>query len=616
MDIKDLLKEDSIILNVHNNDKDEALDRLIERHLTCGHITDKEMYKKAILAREELSSTGVGGFIAIPHAQDESVKYPSLVAMVDKEGVGFLSLDQQPAKVFFMIAVPKEGGNQHLEILAQLSQILMNENVVEKLIHAQTPKHFINILTSQMSKEDEQQTTDKIDIVAVTACPTGIAHTYMAAKSLEEAAKRKGIKIKVETNGASGVKNQLTSQDIEEAKCVIVAADKKVEMKRFAHKHLIQVPVAKGIHEADALIESAMNQDTNVYMSNEKTEIQITKRTKELKGIKSIYNHLMNGVSHIIPILMIYGIFKKLMEMFLTSGTYYGELGNQSGWETYVTITPQFVISLALILLSAYIADSISDQPGFVVGFVSAAMLLIYTQSFLLAIIIGFLAGYIVLVLKKLCSFLPEDIQSIVPNIILPIGGTLIMVFLINSIAMKVLVDPQLLLSQVNENVLIIIGIVLGAMMSIDMGGPINKIAYTLGIASLFYNQPRLMSAVMVAGMVPPIAIGIAMFVSSHLFEDSQKARWKCMIKGLCFVSEEAIPYMSKDRKGVHIPCIIASAIAGGLSVYFECSQFFPHGGIFTAALIENPMFFIIALVSASLIGASLILIFKKSNTI
>lgn len=614
MDIKDLLKEDSIILNVHNQNKNEAIERLVDKHFSCEHITDKEMYKKAIFAREELSSTGVGGFIAIPHAQDESVKYPSLVAMVDKEGVDFLSMDQQPAKVFFMIAVPKEGGNQHLEILAQLSQILMNEKTVERLIHAQTPKHFINILTEKMSEEHEEQTADQVDVVAVTACPTGIAHTYMAAKSLEEAAKRKGIKIKIETNGASGIKNQLTPEDIEAAKCVIVAADKKVEMKRFAHKHLIQVPVAKGIHEADELIESAINQDADIYMNNQKESTQNKVKHREGKGIKKIYNHLMNGISHIIPLLMIYGVAKALMNIILPTGTYYGEISGQGVWQTYVTITPQFVASLSLILLSAYIADSISDQPGFVVGLVSAAILSIYIQSILLAILIGFLAGYIVKLLTKICSYLPEDIQSIVPNIILPIGGTFIMVVIINFFGMNMNMEVLNVSNQINENLLLLIGIVLGAMMSIDMGGPINKIAYTVGIISIFYNQPKLMSAVMIGGMVPPLAIGISMFVSSKLFESSQKAKWQCIIKGLCFVSEEAIPYMSSDRKGVHIPCIIASGIAGGLSVYFECGQLFPHGGIFTVALIDNPLFFVIALVSSSLIGASLILIFKNSN--
>lgn len=634
MEIKDLLHEDSIILGAHNRNKQEAINKLIDKHYKCGHVKDKETFKSAIMAREKLSSTGVGNMIAIPHAQDDSVLYPSLVAMVDREGVDFDSLDQQPAKIFFMIAVPKDGGSEHLEILAQLCQILMDEKVVEALLKAISPKQFIKILTGEMKIEVEETIKKEIDIVAVTACPTGIAHTYMAAKSLEDTAESMGIHIKVETNGASGIKNKLTKEDIQEAKGVIVAADKKVDIDRFNGKHLVQVPVAKGIHNAKELIEQALSISQDIKeesVAEDYVHLSTQEESQNENKIKtifwSVYKHLMNGISNIIPLLMVYGIMLSLLQIMeydsLKTSFYMNTTG---GTEIqYIISSISSLIKIIIIpVFCAFIAESISDRPGFFVGLVSGMTFLLssFGNHFIIyAILIGYGSGYLVLLLNKIFSYLPEVIHSIIPNLLIPVFGTSISVILINQLIMN---EQFLEANQYSgfitnailpSYILVIIGFVLGAMMSVDMGGPINKVAYTIGIIGIFFERYDVMTAVMVAGMIPPIIIGLSMLLSPNSFtEKERKDKWRCIIKGLCFVSEEAIPYMTKDKKAIHLPCIIASGIAGALSLYLGCSQMFPHGGIFTLPLIMKPEYFLIALVASSLIGMSLILALKKNE--
>lgn len=609
MNIKDILKKDSVILNVHCNNKEDAINKLVERHYECGHIKDKELYKQAILARESLSSTGVGNMIAIPHAQDDTVNYPSLVAMVDKEGVDFESLDQQPAKIFFMIAVPKDGGSQHLDILAKLCQILMDEKITNALLKAGTPQQFIDILTGGFHQEKAIENSSKYDIVAVTACPTGIAHTYMAAKALEDTAKEKNISIKVETNGASGIKNKLNDEDIENAKCVIIAADKKVETNRFNGKYVIQVPVAKGIHNANELLDQAMRQEASIFT----TELE-EKSVEDVKGIKKIYKHLMNGISQVIPLLMIYGVLISVLGQ--ESHMYYNQ--DASIFNLYtLRVLVDLIIIFSLPVLSAFIADSISDKPGFIVAFASS-ILVVYVDNIgaIGVIIIGFVAGYLVKLLKKLFSYIPEDFSSLVPNLLIPICGVVIMTFVLNMI-IGIPFNLKSIISQsvFSPVVALIVGLILGIMMSIDMGGPVNKTAYTIGIICIYYGKYDIMSAVMLAGMIPPIVIWLSMLVSPKLFDsDEIKNKWKCLIKGLCFVSEEAIPYMSKDKKGIHLPCIIASGVAGALSLYFGCSQMFPHGGIVTLPLIKEPLLFVISLLASVAIGMSFVLLFKKSK--
>lgn len=611
MNIRDLLKEDSIILNEHSQTKLEAIEKLVTRHYQCGHINDSKKYQKAILAREELSSTGVGQMIAIPHAQDDSVNYPSLVAMVDKNGVDFQSLDGLPAKLFFMIAVPKDGGTQHLEILAQLSQILMDDQVIKNLLNSQTPQQFIQILSGEMEQEKTIEENDHYDILAVTACPTGIAHTYMAAKSLEDAAKKMGIKIKVETNGASGIKNKLTKEEIDNARCVIIAADKKVEMERFSNVPKIQVPVARGIHDAESLINEAMKKEINHELkNNENNEIVFHEKNNP---IRIFYKHLMNGVSKVIPLLMIIGILTYMCSDYDYQSIYI----RQTGYMDIIINIRYISVYLVSLLMGAFIADSISEHLGFVIAAVSSALFLNIYYDPLVSIILSVIAGYVALGLKKICSYIPEMISSISPNLIIPVVGTLIMVFIGKYIPFQNITNFTSGISTLSLSPLISgsIGAVLGIMMAIDMGGPVNKTAYLIGILSIIYGRVDIMSAVMIGGMVAPISIGLTMLLSKDTFnEEESKGKWKCIIKGLCFVSEEAIPYMKDNKVSVHLPCIIASGIAGCLSMIFGCGLSLPHGGIFVLPFIKEPLLFIIALLSASLIGTALILILKKTS--
>lgn len=611
MNIRDLLKEDSIILNEHSQTKLEAIEKLVTRHYQCGHINDSKKYQKAILAREELSSTGVGQMIAIPHAQDDSVNYPSLVAMVDKNGVDFQSIDGLPAKLFFMIAVPKDGGTQHLEILAQLSQILMDDQVIKNLLNSQTPQQFIQILSGEMEQEKTIEENDHYDILAVTACPTGIAHTYMAAKSLEDAAKKMGIKIKVETNGASGIKNKLTKEEIDNARCVIIAADKKVEMERFSNVPKMQVPVARGIHDAESLINEAMKKEINHELkNNENNEIVFHEKNNP---IRIFYKHLMNGVSKVIPLLMIIGILTYMCSDYDYQSIYI----RQTGYMDIIINIRYISVYLVSLLMGAFIADSISEHLGFVIAAVSSALFLNIYYDPLVSIILSVIAGYVALGLKKICSYIPEMISSISPNLIIPVVGTLIMVFIGKYIPFQNITNFTSGISTLSLSPLISgsIGAVLGIMMAIDMGGPVNKTAYLIGILSIIYGRVDIMSAVMIGGMVAPISIGLTMLLSKDTFnEEESKGKWKCIIKGLCFVSEEAIPYMKDNKVSVHLPCIIASGIAGCLSMIFGCGLSLPHGGIFVLPFIKEPLLFIIALLSASLIGTALILILKKTS--
>lgn len=601
MNIKDLLKEDSIILDSHAQNKNEVISEMVTRHFECGHIKDKSIYEKAILERESLSSTGVGNAIAIPHAQSQTVNYPSLVALVHQQGIDYDSLDQKPAHLFFMIAVPENGGSQHLEILAQLCQMLMNEELVQQLIHSKNQKDFINILFQEFNQKEEVEEKEKqLDIVAVTACPTGIAHTYMAEKALIDKAKEMGISIKVETNGAKGIDHQLTPKDIEEAKCVIVAADKKVEMKRFQHKYLIQVPVIEAIDHTEELLNKAMKQEAHIY-EGEQSEYQVQNEN----GIRKIYRHLMNGISQIIPILMISGILMSLVP-YLQSWDF------DSEYTTLIYYIATFAINIAIPIMSAFIADSIGDRPAFIVALVSSIFLINIGGNVIEGILLGFFVGYFILALTLLFSHLPKDLQNLTPHLLLPIIGTLTACALIYLCA-PFFVDYITLFNQESTTViLIIIGAILGTMMSVDFGGPVNKTAYTIGIIGIFVGRYDWMSAVMIAGMMPPLVIWLTMLITKIFNNEERKNKWSCLLKGLCFVSEEAIPYVKKYKSLLYYPCIISSAIAGALAMYFQCGQAFPHGGIWTLLLINNPLYFLISLIIALIIGTTLIVVVRK----
>lgn len=599
MNIKDLLKEDSIILDTTATNKEEAIQEMVAKHYQCGHIQNQDIYYQAILEREKLSSTGIGHFIAIPHAQSETVNYPSLVAMVSPKGIEYDSLDQKPVHLLFMIAVPKEAGSKHLEILAQLCQILMDEKIVDQLIHSSHEKEFLSILCHDLEKkEDQKEESKELDIVAVTACPTGIAHTYIAEKALIEKAKEMNISIKVETNGASGIQNTLTKEDIQKARCVIVAADKKVEMERFHHKPLIQVPVTEAIYHTEELLQKAMSSNIEVYQSSGQNQ-EISE-----KGIRRIYQHLMSGISQIIPILMISGIFISLIP-------HIQNMGIESEYLTLIYYIATLAINIAIPIMSAFISDSIAGKPAFIVSLVSSILLINMQGNVIEGIILGYIAGYFVLGLSRVLKYLPKDFQSLSPNLFIPLIGSFVMGVIIYLTSPYFASYISLITQELNPVMLIFIGALLGIMMSIDLGGPINKTAYTIGIIGIFIGRYDLMSAVMLTGMLPPLIIWLTMLIT-HIFNDEErKQKWSCLFNGLCFVSEAAIPYMQKNKYTIHYPCIVASAIAGALTMYFGCSQAFPHGGIWTIMFINQPLYFVFSLVLSTVIG-TLFIIFTK----
>lgn len=619
MKISQLLTIDTIALDIKVNTKEEAIETLASLHQQAGRLLDKQKYIEAIYEREKLSSTGIGEMIAIPHAQSEYVKQAGLAAIVVPEGVEFKSLDGKPAKLLFMIAVNKDGGSEHLEILAKLCQTLMEESIKEKLLHATTKEEFLNVLDGNMQENDIGITNKKdgYDILAVTACPTGIAHTYMAAKALEEEAAKLGYTIKVETNGASGVKNALTNKEIENARCIIVAADKKVEMARFNGKLVIQCPVAKGIHESQKLLEDAYNENAKVYY---KEEASISTQ-EETSGVRTFYKHLMSGVSQIISLLIIGGATSAILTLLGISDPLTVSWSGEANEVTYTLAMVSYLSRyLALILVSGYIAHSISDRQGFVIAILSVALMSGYI-SFIEAILLGFLCGYLMLGLKKLLGYLPKTLDSIKPNVVLPLIGSLIMItitIIINIYYLDIISVyhqniVQIVLS-INPWLKIVIAMGLGGMMSIDMGGPINKTAYTIGIFFIFMNQGEYMAAVMAGGIVPPLVIALSTTCMKKRFTlEQQKAGLKNYIMASSFVTEEALPFMKSDKKSIYPACLIGATIAAGISMYFNCGTLLPHGGLFVLPFITYPLQYVLAIFIGAIVGTIVVSVLKRT---
>lgn len=617
MKISELLTSDAIVLDACISTKEEAIELLASLHNETGKLIDKEKYIEAIYEREELSSTGIGEMIAIPHAQSQYVKQEGLAAIVVKEGVEFKSLDGKLAKLLFMIAVPKDGGSTHLEILAKLCQTLMEEKTKERLLQAKTNQEFIDILEGNIENQTQNNIKEReqYDILAVTACPTGIAHTYMAAKALEDNAKELGYTIKVETNGAGGIKNALTSKEIELTKCIIIAADKKVEMARFDGKTIIECPVAKGIHEAKSLLQDAYDIKGKVYHSNtSKQQDQTT------SGIHSFYKHLMSGVSQTIPLLVIAGATLAILKLLGLSEQFTNSSSNQMMVLKQILERICYLTNyLALIILAGNIASSISDRPGFVITIIPVAMLGNNTL-FIVAVIIGFLGGYIMLGLKKIFSYLPEALESIKPNVLLPLTGTLIMITITVIMIMVMgegMNNYKIQLSQLlimNPVIKILLAMVLGTMMSIDMGGPINKTAYTIGIFFVFQQNGEFMAAVMAGGIVPPLIVALSTtFMKQRFTIEQQKAGLKNYIMAASFVTEAAIPFMKSDKKTIYPACLIGSTIAAGLSMYFGCSSLLPHGGVFVLPFITEPFSYALAIFIGAVFATMVVKFLKKT---
>ena len=610
MKITELLDINSIDLNPQISNKEEAIDHLVNLLDQSGKLNDKEIYKESVLNREAQSTTGIGDGVAIPHGQSEGVKTAGLSAMVVKEGLDFKSLDGQPTYLFFMIGAPKDSEGAHLQALAQLSTLLMEEDFRNALINASSKEEFLQLIDAKENKKEEVKEIVHPAVLAVTACPTGIAHTFMAAKALQQAGEALNISIKVETNGQEGVKNQLTQEDIEHCKAIIVAADKKVEMARFEGKKVIQVPVRDGISKAQELVEKANNGDGEIYHHEEKKEKQ--------NIIRLFYKHLMNGISHALPFLVTSGVLYGILYLFKDQ-----VLTNQL---LTLTSNVQQLISIMIIpIISAYIADSIADRPGMLSGFagglivcqgISITSISTSSPSLLAGIIAGFLAGFVSLMLRKLFSYLPQCLKGIEASLFHPIISTIIvtlLMFYLNSYLYightYILNYVSLVESQMSTKVLF--GFVLGMMMAIDNGGPINKTAYVFSIGMLMSYDYYPMAAVMAGGMIPPFVIAL----TATLFKDRFEVRNDALmnyINGISFISEGAIPFIQKESQVILPACCLSAGLAGALSMYFNCSIASPHGGLFLIWMVQNPISYLSLIVCSTLVRTILLILFTK----
>ena len=654
MKITDLLKPQSILLNAAPTDKADAIYTLGDLMDKSGNLSDKAEYLKAVFAREEAGSTGLGDGIATPHAKSTGVKKAGLAAMVVPNGVDFDALDGQPSRLFFMIAAPEGAADTHVEVLSKLATMVIDPDFKNALIQAATVDRFLELITAKeegnfdpsvegyIKTEDkkapsitdaiEAKATEAIEkvvpkvsidnphyeVLAVTGCPTGIAHTYMAAESLERKAKEMGISLKVEKNGASGIKDALTAEEIEHAKCIIVASDRQVEMARFDGKPMIQTKVANGINKSEELLREAMSNTAPIYHMSQadKDNAASTVDASDSFG-RQIYKHLMNGVSHMLPFVIGGGILIALAFLFDTFNP-----ANPSGFGSGTPLSA-FLMKIGgasfgfmLPVLAGYIAMSIADRPGLVAGFVGGLLASQGGSGFLGALIAGFAAGYLVLLVKKLVSGLPQALEGTKPVLFYPVLGVLFI-----GIAITFIINPPV--SALNEWLMnslqtmgttsrVLLGLVFGAMMSVDMGGPVNKAAYVIGTGALATGEYGIMAAVMAGGMVPPLAIALCTtFFPSRFTEAERKSGITNYIMGLSFITEGAIPFAAADPIRVLPSCIIGAGTAGALSMYFECTLRAPHGGIFVVPTIGNPLLYLASIAIGSVVACIILAIVK-----
>ncbi|MDL4839311.1 PTS fructose transporter subunit IIABC [Aquibacillus rhizosphaerae] len=628
MNITDLLKKDTIILELDSNSKASVIDELIEKLNQAGRLNDKEAFKKAILAREEQSTTGIGEGIAIPHAKTDAVKTPAIVFGRSSQGVNYESLDGQPSHLFFMIAA-SEGANQtHLETLSRLSSFLMDNKFREKLEAAKSEDEVIEVINDKEREEDddtEQDTSEgspeATNLLAVTGCPTGIAHTYMAADKLKATAKEMGVTIKVETNGSGGVKNRLTSEDIKKADAIIIAADTKIETERFKGKHVIQVPVAKGIHEPKQLIERAMKKDAPIYKGDSSSS---KSESDDTKGRSGFYKHLMNGVSNMLPFVVGGGILIAISFLFgINSADPTSDQYNRFA-EMLNTIGGGNAFYLMVPVLAGFIASSIADRPGFAPGMV-AGLIAISSgvegadggSGFLGGLIAGFLAGYLTLGVKKALEVLPamfDGLKTVLLYPVFSIGITGLIMLLINPPLTTLYTGLSSWLQGLGDTNLVLLGLILGGMMAIDMGGPINKAAYTFGIAMLDAGNLSFIAAIMAGGMVPPLATALATTIFKDKFTQQERDAGKSNYAlGAFFITEGAIPFAAADPGRVIPSIVVGSAVAGGLTMLFDIGLRAPHGGVVVATLVEgNPFLYLLAILIGTIISGFLIGFLKK----
>ena len=636
MRITDLLDVRSISLNAAPADKSQTLDAAVSLMTRSGKINDEEAYRKQVYAREEESTTGIGEGIAIPHGKCDAVEKPGLAAMVIPGGVDFDSLDGEPVTLLFLIAAPNTEDNVHLDVLSKLSMMLMDEEFTKSLRAAKTPEEFLAIIDQadeEKKSVDErladmgEAEADQFKILAVTSCPTGIAHTYMAAEGIEKAAKAKNCFVKIETRGSGGAKNVLTEQEIQDADCIIVAADAQVPMDRFDGKKVIQRQVSDGINKADELVELAMSGNVPVYHSgNASASSQSQNKTSGSVGHK-IYTQLMNGVSHMLPFVVGGGILIAIA--FLIDGLMVDmnalDVAERSNFGSITPAAAMFkqigdvAFGFMLPVLAGFIAMAIGDRPALALGFVGGMMAHSGTSGFLGALVAGFAAGYIILGLRKVCEKLPEALEKIAPVLIYPVVGILLMGFLMLFVVEPIMggINTALNngLTSMGSSSKIILGLILGGMMAIDMGGPFNKAAYVFGTAAIAAGNYDIMAAVMVGGMVPPCAIALATLLFKDRFTKEERESGPTnFIMGLAFITEGAIPFAAADPLHVLPACIIGSGLAGAMSMAFGCTLMAPHGGIFVVPVMGNAVQYVIALVVGAVVSAVLLGVLKRKK--
>ena len=630
MKITDLLSKDAIKLNGIANSKQDAINKLVDLMAKNGNLTDKEKYKEVVLKREEEGSTGIGEGIAIPHGKTDAVSKPGLSAMVINDGVEFDSLDGQPAKLLFLIAAPNTKDNVHLDVLSRLSTLLMDTEFRKSLMEAKTPEEFLRCIDiAENAKLSQAKKNDEYEILAITSCPTGIAHTYMAAEALEKMGEQLGHKVKVETHGSSGVKNKFTKEEIRNAKAVIIAADTKIDLARFDGKKLIKAKVADGINRPQELIERVLSSDAKIYHSSNKSQNSDLDE-KEGFGTK-IYKHLMNGVTHMLPFVVGGGILIAIAFLLDDYSINPSNFGMNTPVAAFFKTVGGAAFNVMLYVLAGYIAMSIADRPGLAVGFVGGILavqgttfasltdssVVLVSSGFLGALIAGFVGGYIVILLKKICSYLPDSIEGIKTILLYPVFGILLMgafMLLINPYVGAINTAINNYLSSMGTANKVVLGAILGGMMAIDLGGPINKAAYTFGTGMLASGQYEIMAAVMAGGMVPPLAIAfLATAFPKKISKKDKQAAYVNYIMGLSFISEGAIPFASADPLRTLPAFVVGSAVTGALSMIFNCTLMAPHGGIFVIATIGHPLLYLLSIAVGTVVSTMIMAKLKKN---
>ena len=631
MKITDLLSTSAIKLNGVAHSKEEVINQMVDLMANNGNIINKEEYKRVVKEREEEGTTGIGEGIAIPHGKTNAVSKPGLSAMVIPNGVNFDSLDGQPAKLIFLIAAPNTKDNVHLDVLSRLSTLLMDTEFRKELLNAETPAEFMLCIdrAERMKLKETKQESDGYEILAITSCPTGIAHTYMAAEALEKMGAQLGHKVKVETHGSSGVKNKFTKEEIKNAKAVIIAADTKVDLSRFDGKKLVKAKVADGINKPQELIEHVLSPEAKTYHSSNKSN-QEDDNEKEGFGTQ-VYKHLMNGVTHMLPFVVGGGILIALAFLFDDYSINPSNFGMNTPLAAFFKTVGGAAFNVMLYILAGYIAMSIADRPGLAVGFVGGILavqgttfasltdstVVLVSSGFLGALIAGFVGGYIVLLLKKICSYLPERIEGIKTILLYPVFGIMLMgafMLLINPYVGAINTAINNYLSSMSTANKVLLGAILGGMMAIDLGGPVNKAAYTFGTGMLASGQYEIMAAVMAGGMVPPLAIALlATFFPKKIAKKDKQAAYVNYIMGLSFISEGAIPFASADPLRT-IPAFVAgSAVTGALSMVFNCTLMAPHGGIFVIATVGHPIWYLVSIIIGSLVSMAVMAMLKNN---